>query len=644
MCGVTCSTLLGTSRLSAGCITAAGKSTAAERKSTNDGTALGMMNARMLDQLARKHGISLTRPAIEQLQVAISDETKRLLLAALNAYPPENASCYLPPLLERERVWGISIQLYELRSSRNWGIGDYKDLADFCEFAGRLGADFVGLNPLHAPFLADPERCSPYEPSNRQFLNPLYIAVDQVEGFVRSAKLEARLGALRRVDLVDYAGVTDAKLRALRQIWRRRRSWSTATIRELEDFQDRGGEPLWRHALFEALSNCMVAKGRGAGWYGWPTEFQEPESDKVSRFERDHRSQIEFHVWLQYLADTQLTGAAEAAAKAGLRIGLYLDLAVGEALDGSATWSDRDAYVSGASIGSPPDPWAVDGQDWRLAALQPATIAVGRRAPFRKLLESAMRYAGAVRIDHAAALRRLYLVPLAATPAEGAYVDYPESQMMHVLAELSHSHQCLVIGEDLGLIPKGLRETLSDANVLSYRILSYEKNKRGFTPPGNYPALALACVSTHDHQTMSGWWRGEDVTMRAHHGLVPEQAAKEQYEERERDRADTRRAFKAVGVTLPDENKDKAEFHTALVTGAYRYIAKTPSKLLSARLADMTDEPRPTNVPGTSETYPNWRPKLSVAMEELDDLPLLQSVIAALKAERPRGTAGRIAD
>lgn len=516
-------------------------------------------------------------------------------------------------------------------------MGDFADLAAFCRLAGRLQADFVGLNPLHAPFLADPERCSPYEPSNRQFLNPLYIAVDKVDGFIRSTKLEARLEALRRPDLVDYAGVADAKLRALRQIWRRRKTWSNGAIRELEDFQNRGGESLWRHALFEALSEFMTAKDHGAGWHKWPAEFQNPEGDTVYRFEREHKSQIEFHVWLQYLAHAQLTLAAETAAKAGLRVGLYLDLAVGEALDGSATWSDRDAYVYGASIGSPPDPWAVDGQDWRLAALQPATIAAGRKAPFRKLLEGAMRYAGAIRIDHAAALRRLFLVPLDASPTEGAYVDYPESQLLHTLAELSHAHQCLVIGEDLGLIPRGLRETLGNANVLSYRILSYEKSKHGFIPPGRYPPLALACVSTHDHQTMAGWWRGEDVKMRSRYGLVPVEAAKQQQQERERDRADILRALKAAGITLKDKSNND-EFVTMLVTGAYRYLARTPSKLLAARLADITNEPRPTNVPGTSRAYPNWKPKLSTATEELEDHPLLQSVIAALKAERPRGT------
>ena len=591
-----------------------------------------------LDRLATAHGIGLTRPSAEAREVAVSDETKRKLLAAINAGGTETSKCYLPSHLEQDRVWGISLQLYELRSARNWGIGDFTDLAEICQLAGRLGADFVGLNPLHAPFMAAPERCSPYEPSSRQFLNPLYIAVDQVSGFSGSSTLNRKLETLRRSDLIDYTAVAAAKLAALRNIWRRRKSWLAAEKRALEDFQDQGGEALWRHALFEALSERMAAKGDGAGWTNWPAEFQNPESELVARFARDHRASIEFHIWLQYLAHTQLLQAADIAQRAGLRIGLYLDLAVGEALDGSGTWSDRDAYVWGASIGSPPDPWAVNGQDWRLAALQPATIAAGRGAPFRKVLDAAMRYAGAIRIDHAAALRRLFLVPFDASPTEGAYVSYPEGQLLSVLSERSEAWKCLVIGEDLGLIPEGLRDTLQQSRILSYRILSYEKTQRRFISPSKYPRLALACVSTHDHQTMNGWWRGKDVKMRQDHGLIPDESAAEQFEERDRDRAALRRAFKAEGIILPPEKSiAESDFVEDLVAGAYKYLAKSPSLLVAARLADMIDESVPTNVPGTSDTYPNWKPRLSMALEQLEKSSLFVRIVEEIKAERARG-------
>jgi 4-alpha-glucanotransferase len=321
---------------------------------------------------------------------------------------------YLPDVLEKERVWGISLQLYELRSRRNWGIGDFEDLIAMIRLANSLGADFVGLNPLHAPFLSDPHRCSPYEPSNRQMLNPLYIAVDKVAGFTSSPELESQLRALRNTDLVDYKGVAEIKLAALRALWLSRHAPSTGSSDRdgFEDFVEERGDVLRLHALFETLSAFMTGSGYGTGWRSWPAAYQRPDSVEVEEFAEAHADTIHFHMWLQRLAHLQLSEAATVARDVGLRIGLYLDLAVGEAMDGSATWSERDAYIADATVGSPPDPFATEGQDWHLAAFHPAVIASGQDAPYRRMVSAAMRYAGAVRIDHAAALRRLFLVPL----------------------------------------------------------------------------------------------------------------------------------------------------------------------------------------------------------------------------------------
>ncbi|MGK9286419.1 4-alpha-glucanotransferase [Sinorhizobium meliloti] len=591
-----------------------------------------------LDKLAKKHGINPTRPGIERAKVPISDQTKRKILSALHVETNPAPKSFLPSSVLKERVWGITAQLYELRSSRNWGIGDFEDLARLCEIAASWGADFVGLSPLHAPFLADPDRCSPYEPSNRRFLNPLYIAVDRVKGFKGTPGLDTILEKLRRTDLVDYSGVAKAKLQALRQVWKTRNRWSKEVLCAFRNFEQKGGAALRLHALFEALSSEMQQRGKGAGWTAWPLAYQNPDGEDVQRFESDHREEVEFHIWLQWLAHQQLSEAAARAEQARLRIGLYLDLAVGEALDGSATWSERDIYVWGASIGSPPDPWAINGQDWKLAALQPSTIAAGANSLFRKIIDETMRYAGALRIDHAAALRRLYLVPFDSTPEDGAYVEYPDAQLLRVLAEASHAHCCAVIGEDLGLVPRGLRDQLSAANILSYRILSYEKRNRGFAAPARYPRLALACVSTHDHQTMVGWWNGADIDMRLEHRLVPTDAAKEERQERERERARITRAFNAAGIALPPykHSRREQEFMQALVVSAYRYVGQTPCVLVAARLADMTNEQRPTNVPGTSTSYPNWRPKLSIALEDIPREPLALMVAQTLATERPR--------
>lgn len=608
----------------------------------------------MLNRLAKRHGISLARPGIEQAEVAVSEVTKRKLLAALNIEAGATPRSFLPDFLmsgnevagnSREldrnggRVWGFSLQLYELRSARNWGIGDFADLRSMVTLAASQGADFIGLNPLHAPFLADPDRCSPYEPSNRRYLNPLYIAVDEVVGYRQDMANIGEINAARRSDLVDYPAVARLKLTVLRRIWDDTVSKADRQTKgsDFKSFLQEEGESLRRHALFEVLSSFMVGEGTGAGWTSWPVEYQDVEHPAVRSFGSEHTEDIEFHCWLQWLARNQLEQVSAHARQSGLRIGLYLDLAVGEALDGSATWSEPDIYVQGASIGSPPDPWAVKGQDWRLAALQPAIIAFSRRSPYRRMIEAAMRYAGAVRIDHAAALQRLFLVPDGGTPEEGAYVDYPSREILAVIAQASERYRCLVIGEDLGLVPAGLRQQMEEAQLLSYRILSYERDKRGFIAPGKYPGLALACVSTHDHHTMAGWWRGDDIESRAEHGLVPKEATKQERAGRIKERADLLRALTQAGILEKNRATVLPDSHEVVIA-AHRYVASSRSMLVSVRLADLTDEEKPTNVPGTSDGYPNWKPKLSVACEDLSGLDLFNRIVDAMRDERPKMT------
>jgi 4-alpha-glucanotransferase len=625
------------------------------------------MKSAELDDFAREHGISLTRPSPDSGEVPISNETKRKVLNALGLKVPVKAGAgtsgeavsgkaqekkaakkkiaqsYLPDFLGDSRVWGISLQLYELRSGRNWGIGDFEDLSAMADLVGSLGADFIGLNPLHAPFLADPNRCSPYEPSNRQQLNPLYIAVDKVPGFASDDALEKTLEELRRTELVDYVRVAQAKLTALRDIWK---GWGKAPADDPEyseeDFHAfirQGGEVLRLHALFETISAWMGERGTGTGWQAWPENFQTPDSPAVKDFAAEHADEIRFHMWLQWLAHRQLSQAAERARKAGLRVGLYLDLAVGEAIDGSATWSERDVYLSTATVGSPPDPFATEGQDWHLAAFHPSAIASGKNSPYRRMVSAAMRYAGAIRIDHAAALRRLFLVPLDSRPDGGAYVNYPQDELLQILADASAEYRCLVIGEDLGMLPEGLQDDLSEAQILSYRILSYERDEDSFKPAEVYPTLALACISTHDHQTLAGWWRGADIKVRAEHGIVPPDVTEKHVEERKHERQDLKDALEEAGAEPPERLPPKTaneERLSDLVVSAHRFIAKTPSLLAAVRLADLTSEKKPTNIPGTSDSYPNWKPKLSVSLEDLPEVPLLQKIAEAMREERPK--------
>lgn len=610
----------------------------------------------MLAELARRYAIADSYEDVGGVVHRAPDATLHKLLAAfgvdstdpaeaLSAAPPESAGpelaappgvrCYHPPALDAGgRLWGIALQLYQIRSARNWGIGDLSDLARFAGIAGAAGADFVGLNPLHALFLANPAHCSPFSPSNRRFLNPLYIAVDAVPGFEPADCDAARLEAARTPDDVDYPAVADLKRTALGRIWQRLGTRPDG----FDAFCHHGGEPLFRHALFEAISERMVAEGSSAGWHGWPEAWHDPDSDTVRRFAAENADAVDFQLWLQFLADRQLGEAREAALASGMRIGLYLDFAVGEAPDGSSTWSDRSLVLGGLRVGAPPDAFNEAGQDWGLAPLSPLKLGALEAAPFHDLMADATRRAGALRIDHAMALWQLFLIPEGLDTADGTYARYPIGEMLKALAAASRENACLMIGEDLGNVPPGFREVMDAAGILSYRILLFERTEEGFVPPEDYPRAALVGVSTHDLPTFQGWWQADDAALRLRIGLVSEENATESEAERATERQELLDALAKAGLhdRTPEQEGPAPD---ALVVAVHRHLARAPSMLFAARLEDLAGETVPVNLPGTSDEYPNWRPKLRVGLEELETHPLFCKITSALSEERPRATA-----
>ena len=399
---------------------------------------------------------------------------------------PTDVACFVPDWLKNGRSWGIACQLYSLRSERNWGIGDFEDLARFAEIAAAAGADFVGVNPLHALFLAAPERCEPLlsvdaavpEPAlhrdrqgarlrrhgRRARSRPTTSAPPSSSTTGRSRRLKTKaLGILFRI---------------FRGARRGRRSRETSSASSLER-----GESLYLHALFEALSEAMVQQGHGPSWHGWPEEFRHPQSDAVRAFAEEQRELVTFHTWLQWVADRQLGEAQARALHAGLRIGLYLDLAVGVAPDGSATWSDRALVVPTARIGAPPDYFNEDGQDWGLAPLSPTGLVARNFEPYREALDAVVRHAGALRIDHAMSLYRLFWIAESFTAADGVYVRYPFHEMLKTLAAVSQARQTIIIGEDLGVVPEGFREAMQKTEIQSYRVFFFEKGERRFLLP-----------------------------------------------------------------------------------------------------------------------------------------------------------------
>ncbi|SMF57415.1 4-alpha-glucanotransferase [Tistlia consotensis] len=621
----------------------------------------------LLDRLCERHGITLAyHDQLGYLRVA-SEEVKRALLEAIGVPADDEAAlrqalaeapelpearvavgadrrCFLPGCLEHGRVWGVALQLYQLRSARDWGIGDFEDLARAAELAGACGADFLGVNPLHALLLADPARCSPFYPSSRRFLNPLYIAVDRVPGYDPVLVDQAELERLRACSLVDYPGVARLKVAVLRRLWPRWRETAaeggTDGRAAFDAFRATRGTPLARQALFEALSQHFAAEGQGAGWQGWPEEFRSPDSAAVLAFEAERRDELAFQAWLQWLADRQLEAAQRRGRAAGLRIGLYLDLAVGDAPDGAATWSDQALMVTGARVGAPPDSFNIAGQDWGLSPLSPAVLRQRALAPYRALLEDVMRHAGALRLDHAMGLRQLFFIPSGHPATEGTYLRYPMGEMLEALAEASRHCRSLVIGEDLGTVPEGFREIMAAAEIQSYRLLYFERLDHGLKPPGDYPRQALACLSTHDLPPLIGWWQGDDVALQRELGFMDGPMAEAELGRRAEDQRRLLADLVVEGLLetgqVPADGRLSGSAAEALSAAVHRHLARAPSRLFAVRLEDLAGERQAVNVPGTVEEHPNWRRRLGLTLEELPQSRLFQAVVRGVAGERPR--------
>jgi 4-alpha-glucanotransferase len=620
-----------------------------------------------LDRLAEAYGISpgyvseagtykrVSKRAKQGILAALgvaarTDEDAASSLAAAPAAEPRDVAapagirCFVPNWLRQGRAWGITCQLYGLRSHRNWGIGDFEDLARLAEWAGARGADFLGVNPLHALFLADPSRCSPYSPSSRRFLNPIYIAVDKLRGAPRTSP--RAIAAARDAALVDYIAVGKIKRTALAARFAQFQREDLARRREsallFEAFCRERGEALELFARYEALSDALVSEGFSCGWQTWPDGYRSPTGDAALRFARDSPARVLFHKWLQWIADGQLADAHRRARAAGMRIGLYLDLAVGVAPHGADTWAAPDTVIGGVHVGSPPDAFNRHGQDWGLCPLSPLALRERDGAALVAVLRDLMRHAGAIRIDHVMGLVRLYWVPAGLGATDGAYVGYPGDVLMRQLALASREHRALVIGEDLGTVPPGFRDIMRGMAIQGYRVLYFERGKRGaFRAPRSYARAALACISTHDLPTLSGWWKGRDISERQRLGLFDPATAELQRRERARDRRLLLQALKRAGLAHDETAADGtgeafAELPDAVLIDMHMFLARTRSRLVAVQLEDLVGMEDQANLPGTVDEHPNWRRKLPESLEHLPQCGLLRRVAGAVAAERRR--------
>jgi glycogen operon protein len=552
--------------------------------------------------------------------------------------------CHLPPALEGgRRRFGLAAHLYTLRRPGDQGIGDFTALAQAAQATARVGGALAGLNPLHALFAGERGRASPYHPSDRRFLDPIYVDVTAVPEFAhspgaREAFARAPFERLAAGAGIDHPGVWAAKRAVLEACFEAfvRRPSADPLAAEFGRFVAGRGEALRRFATFEAIA----AERPGVPWQRWPDELRRPDGPGVARFAARHARELDFAAYLQWLADR---GLAQAAAAGGLEIGFYRDLAIGAAPDGAEAWATQSALARGVSIGAPADPFCAEGQVWNLPPPLPEAMAAGGFEGFRALIAANARHAGALRIDHVMGISRLFWVPDGASAHEGAYVRYPFGELLGALALESRRARCLVVGEDLGTVPAGLRERLEAAAVLSYRVLWFERDGPEFRPPGRYPALAAACVSTHDLPTIRGWWSGADIDERRALGLADEAQSASAHAARGEDKAHLSRALGHAGLA-PPASPDVPE-EEAVAQALHRFVGATPSLLALVQADDLAGETSAVNLPGTDRERPNWRRRLGVDAADLWDTPVGLRAAADLApmrgADVPKGNGER---
>jgi 4-alpha-glucanotransferase len=543
-------------------------------------------------------------------------------------------------------LFGISTNLYTLRSARNWGVGDLTDLRQLVRWSASEGAGFVGVNPLHA-LLNRGVDVSPYSPVSRLFRNPLYIDVAAVPELVESEEarrmtespdFRAALTRLRAADQIDYRGVMALKmpvLRALYRTFRERGAGRGARARAFARYVESQGETLTDFATWSALAEFLASQGMGDDayeWHRWPKPYRDRHSSAVARFRRDYAEEVALHAWLQWELDNQLATAAKLATELGMPIGLYQDLAIGTSPTGSDTWAFGDLFLDGVSIGAPPDPYAAEGQNWGLPPIDPRRLAEQGYQYWIALVRSALRHAGALRIDHVMGLFRQFWIPEGRTGKEGAYVRFPADDLLGILALESTRHRALIVGEDLGTVPPEVPPALEKWGILSSKVLYFEREgEYDFRSASSYDPRALATANTHDMPTLAGFLAGRDIDLKVEVGMMDPNEAEEARRARQRECEALVRRLVADGILAAGRKPEDAELRGAV----HEFLCRTPSVLVGLSLDDLAGEREPVNIPGVAgDKYPSWTRRMRLSVEDLGTDP---GVAATLRrAERCR--------
>jgi len=503
--------------------------------------------------------------------------------------------CFLPSDLH---TWGWALQLYSLRSQSSWGMGDLEDLRRMCEWSAELGAGIVMVNPLCATAPVLPQQASPYYPSSRLFLNPLYLCVEEIAG-AREAlpdldKLCEEGRALNDKPLIERDAIYGLKMRALEKMWSRMRDKLS-----FADFERSRGRSLQLFASF-----CVLAEQFGANWRAWPQQYRSPDSPAALALIVEFGDRIRFHKWLQYLLDEQLKVASSTG-------NIMQDLPVGVAPDGADAWMWQDVFAKDVSVGAPPDLFNSNGQDWGLPPFVPHKLRAAWYEPFIQTVRAALRYARGLRIDHVMGLFRLFWIPVGEPSAHGTYVRYNADEMLSILALESARAGTFIVGEDLGTVDEGVREKLADYAVLSYRLLWFEEKA-----PEHYPTQAVAAVSTHDLPTIAGIWSGTDFEEQTRLGLKPS-----------RENSDKMCSYLKRATDVRDH-----EHISDVIVKTHEALARSPAVITLASLEDGVGADKRPNLPGAREDIrPNWCIPLPKKLEEIERDPTVLRIAASLK-------------
>ena len=560
-----------------------------------------------------------------------SGDGTRVVSSVLAVCP---CSVYQPDWLQSlDKPWGFIVQLYTLRSGTDWGIGDFSDLEQLIRKSAKLGVDLIGLNPLHA-LLPDVENhSSPYSPSDRRFINPLYIDPTIEPEYESSTVLHRdevasernrALEELRQNNLVNYTRVKDIKYAVFEKMFEQfslhEKANRSGRYLDFLAFVEESGAALTQFALFELSFNRWDGAIYRANLDQALLSASADSLEQRSILD-EHAVGIEFHCYLQWLSHVQLERCQRVAIEQGMKVGLVRDLAVGADGGGAEARANPSQFCRGASVGAPPDPLAEQGQNWGLPPLDPAHLRATGYSHFIAVLRENMSRCGALRIDHAMSLMRLWWCPPGTTADLGAYVYYPFEDMLALLCLESHLNSCAIIGEDLGVVPTEFRAAITKAGVFTNRVFYFEKeNYHSFKPPENYDVHALAMVNNHDVPTLKSWWDGSDLILRDRLGIFEQgvdYAA--MYGQRQRDKQEVFNFLESQNK-LPEAWSDRQTDRKAdqtLIFSLLAAVSRVSSRLFVIQLEDCLLMEDPVNVPGTYQEHANWQRKISKTLEAI---------------------------